>query len=143
MSSRDTSTGRVLEEMVVPALQRAGYAFKAQQAVPDPFLPGRTHRLDVAVTDSNTGARIGIEFKWQQVSGTAEEKVPMEYLRLLKCVEHGHLDRAYIVLEGQGWSYADSFKSPQCRREFASWATEHVAVVGLAELVARLNARAL
>ena len=64
---RETTTGRVLEEMVLPALRRAGYTWTAQTHVgsrPN----GRKHNVDVVATKDS--ASILVWMKWQETSGT-------------------------------------------------------------------------
>jgi hypothetical protein len=41
--------------------------------------------------------------KWQQVSGTAEQKVPFEVICLEEALKTGDYRRAFIVLGGDGW----------------------------------------
>ncbi len=47
-----------------------------------------------------------MSLKWQQVGGTAEEKIPYEIIKLLHGLhENGRVyDKAYILLGGDGWS---------------------------------------
>jgi hypothetical protein len=42
-----------------------------------------------------------VSLKWQQVGGTAEQKVPFEVMCLADAVRAGH---AYLVLGGDGWT---------------------------------------
>jgi len=137
VSPRDTGTGWVLEQMVLPALKRAGYQAQRRYRLPDPFRPGRPHYLDVAVLQGT--APIGIAAKWQQSPGTAEEKVPMEMLRLIKFVEGEQLDRGYVLLAGTGGSLQDYFMSSSFLEEFSSPAVSRVRVVDLDTLTALIN----
>jgi hypothetical protein len=106
MSPRDTTTGHVLEMMVVPALEQGGYEVH-QQVVIEDRPGGKTHRVDaVAVKDNR---RFLVSLKWQQVSGTAEQKVPFEVISLADAIRTGHYDRAYLVLGGEGWTLRDYF----------------------------------
>jgi len=100
MSPRDTSTGGVLEAMVLPALTRGGYAFQTQQRIGQRF-GGGVHIVDV-IAEKN-GARYLVSLKWQQVSGTAEQKVPFEVISLAESVLSGEFAKAYLVLGGEGW----------------------------------------
>jgi hypothetical protein len=84
MPGRDTGTGAVLEAMVLPALRRGGYTYQAQVNVGTRFGGGR-HFVDVLATDSE-GRRFLVSLKWQQVSGTAEQKVPFEAISLAEAV---------------------------------------------------------
>jgi len=52
-----------------------------------------------------------ISMKWQQVGGTAEQKVPFEVMCLADCVRNLRAARAYLVLGGDGWTLRDYFTS--------------------------------
>lgn len=106
MSPRDTSTGQVLEDMVVPALKRGGYEVH-KQVVVGKRPGGRTHKVDAVATKDN--ARYLVSLKWQQVSGTAEQKVPFEVICLADAVRTGGFAKAYLVLGGEGWTLRDFF----------------------------------
>ena len=100
MTARDTGTGGVLEAMVLPALQRGGYTYKVQQVIGSRFGGGR-HFVDViAEKDSR---QYLVSMKWQQVAGTAEQKVPFEVICLAEAVLTGLFQKAYLVLGGEGW----------------------------------------
>lgn len=108
MTPRNTNTGAVLEAMILPALERGGYAWRAQ--VETGTRPGgRRQRVD-AVAERD-GESILISLKWQQTSGTAEQKVPFEVMCLADAVRAGAAARAYLVLGGDGWSLRDYFTS--------------------------------
>jgi hypothetical protein len=44
-----------------------------------------------------------VSVKWQQVTGTAEQKVPFEVICLLEALECGPYSKAFLVLGGEGW----------------------------------------
>ena len=94
---RDTTTGRVLEQMIHPALERGGYVFEEQVTIGQK-MNGRKHRVD-AVIDHNKGP-ILVSLKWQQTSGTAEEKIPFEIINLMEACKEGLFSKAYLVLGG-------------------------------------------
>lgn len=96
---RNTRTGGVLERMVLPALDQGGYSYNVQVNI-GPRLGCGHHFVDV-VAEKN-GHRFLISMKWQQVSGTAEQKVPFEVICLLEALETGHYAKAYVVLGGEG-----------------------------------------
>ncbi len=77
---RDTRTGGVLESMVLPALDKGGYQY-AIQVVIGKRLGGKNHRVDVLVSGFS-GEQIPVSLKWQQTSGTAEQKIPFEIMCL-------------------------------------------------------------
>lgn len=84
MSPRDTRTGSVLEEMVLPALHRGGYHYRSGVYV-DHRPGGRRHKADVVAW--RDGSRLFlVSLKWQQVGGTAEQKVPFEVISLAEAV---------------------------------------------------------
>ena len=86
MGPRDTRTGAVLEQMVLPA-------------------------------------------KWQQVSGTAEQKVPFEVISLAQAIltSGGAYQAAYLVLGGQGWRLREFYTS--------GGLNDHLVHAGLVEIV--------
>jgi hypothetical protein len=71
----NTRTGGVLEAMILPALDRGGYRYRAQVAIGDRMGCGR-HVIDVVAEKDEREFLISV--KWQQVAGTAEQKVPFE-----------------------------------------------------------------
>jgi hypothetical protein len=100
MSPRSTTTGGVLEAMILPALKRGGYTYLTQQHIGDRFGGGK-HFVDVIA--EKDGKRYLVSMKWQQVSGTAEQKVPFEVICLADAVRQGAFHKAYLVLGGEGW----------------------------------------
>ena len=100
MTPRDTGTGGVLEAMVLPALLRGGYTHKVQQVIGSRFGGGR-HFVDVIA--EKDGHQYLVSMKWQQVAGTAEQKVPFEVISLADAVLNGSFRKAYLVLGGEGW----------------------------------------
>ena len=105
---RDTRTGGVLEAMILPALNRGGYTYEVQQKV-GLRIGGGTHKVD-AVAQKN-GQKILVSLKWQQVGGTAEQKVPFEVVCLAEAIRTGEFKKAYLVLGGDGWSLREFYTS--------------------------------
>jgi hypothetical protein len=103
MSLRDTGTGDVLEQMVLPSLERGGYTCVKRTSVGKRPAGGK-HIIDAIATKDNQNVLISL--KWQQVSGTAEQKIPYEIICLLKALRDndGKYNKAYLVLGGEGWS---------------------------------------
>lgn len=106
--SRNTRTGSVLERMLLPALEQGGYSYRVQEKLGKRFGIG-SHVVD-AVAEQN-GRQILISVKWQQVSGTAEQKVPFEVMCLLEALESGPYQKAYLVLGGEGWTFRNFYTS--------------------------------
>lgn len=110
MTPRDTGTGAVLEDTVLPALRRNGYTITSQNVIGESF-GGKRHRLDVLAQDLN-GQEIPISVKWQQTSGTAEEKVPYEVIKMINAIKisNGRFGHAYIILGGSsGWTLKEFY----------------------------------
>jgi hypothetical protein len=106
MSPRNTRTGGVLERMVLPALDEGGYTYRTQVSLGKRLGCGR-HVVD-AVVEKNR-RKFLLSVKWQQVSGTAEQKVPFEVICLVEALEVGDYDKAYLVLGGEGWTLRDFY----------------------------------
>ena len=109
MAPRNTSTGYVLEQMVLPALGMGGYSYQKQVRIGE-RPGGRRHVVDVLATDRQ-GRKYLISLKWQQVSGTAEQKVPFEAICLAEAIRtgEGEYHKAYLVLGGDGWSLREFY----------------------------------
>lgn len=90
----------------MPALMRGGYTFRTQQKI-SPRPGGRRHFVDVIA--EKDGRRYLISLKWQQTSGTAEQKVPFEVISLADAVVKGGFEKAYLVLGGEGWTLRDFY----------------------------------
>ena len=95
--------------MVIPALTLGGYQTEREVEV-GRRPSGKRHRVDVLATGKD-GNRFLVSLKWQQVSGTAEEKIPYEVVCLAHTmrVNDGVFSAAYLVLGGNGWSLRDFY----------------------------------
>lgn len=96
--------------MVLPALERGGYACE-KQVVVGTRCGGGTHKVDALARLGDD--RILVSLKWQQTGGTAEQKVPFEVMCLADAVRAGNAARAYLVLGGDGWTLRDYYTSGQ------------------------------
>lgn len=134
MSPRDTRTGGVLEAMVLPALKRGGYAYQTQVVV-GKRLGGSKHKVD-AIAEKD-GERIIVSMKWQQVGGTAEQKVPFEVMCLAEEVKSKTFPKAYLVLGGGGWTLRDFYTSGALKDHLTNAAL--VTVLTLESFVALAN----
>jgi len=134
MTPRNTGTGSVLEQMVLPALLRGGYVTRTQVLVG--VRPGGgQHKIDAFAEKS--GERFLISMKWQQTSGTAEQKVPFEVMCLADAVREALADRAYLVLGGTGWKLRTYYMSGSLKEHLVH--AHLVRVVSLEEFVALAN----
>ncbi len=134
MSPRDTRTGGVLERMVLPALECGGYAFRTQQHV-GARLGGGRHLVD-AIADKD-GRTFLVSVKWQQVAGTAEQKVPFEVICLADALEATGYSKAYLVLGGEGWKLRHFYTTGGLSRYLVN--TDRVEVTTLESFVGRAN----
>ena len=137
MTPRDTGTGAVLEAMILPALKKGGYTYETQVRVGDRLGCGR-HVIDVIAKDI-TGTSYLISLKWQQVSGTAEQKVPFEIMCLTDVILNtdNEYERAYVVLGGGGWKLRELYVAGGLGR-FLTY-PDLVQVVDLETFVAKAN----
>ncbi|MGH9459688.1 MAG: PD-(D/E)XK nuclease superfamily protein [Vicinamibacteria bacterium] len=134
MPRRDTRTGGVLEQMVLPALERGGYRFRPRVKIGQRLGFG-SHIVDVI---AEKGARrFLVSLKWQQVSGTAEQKVPFEVICLAEAIEKGDFEKAYLVLGGEGWTLRKLYTGGGLKKYLKN--IDQVHVVTLESFVANAN----
>jgi hypothetical protein len=140
MSPRDTGTGRVSENMILTALESGGYRYK-KQAIIGSRPGGGAHKVDILLTAD--GTEIPVSVKWQQTSGTAEQKVPFEIICLAEAVRNsdGKFKKSYLVLGGEGWSLKNFYLSRGLDQYLRN--CEVVEVVSLEGFVAKANQRKL
>jgi len=81
-------------------LERGGYACETQVKI-GTRIGGGSHVVDLIAKKAD--ATFLISVKWQQVSGTAEQKVPFEVICLEEALSTGLYKKAYVVLGGDGW----------------------------------------
>lgn len=100
---RGTRSGSTLEIAIEAALANNKYIVEKQKNI-GTRPAGGVHRADIVATRPD-GTKFIMSLKWQQVSGSAEEKVPYEVIKLLHSlrVNGGVYDKAYIVIGGDGW----------------------------------------
>jgi len=123
--------------MVMPALERGGYRSKTQVYV-GRRPGGRKQKVDVVAQDRD-GRHILISLKWQQTSGTAEQKVPFEVICLAEAVsaDKNGQTRAYLVLGGSGWTLRDFFTGGGLEAHLKN--ARLVKILALESFVARAN----
>jgi hypothetical protein len=138
MTPRNTRTGGVLEQMVLPALEQGGYRYKVQVKIGKRLGCGQ-HFVDVIAQKDEPP--ILISMKWQQVSGTAEQKVPFEVICLLEALESGDYGKAYLVLGGEGWTLR-SFYVEDGLQKYLNYG-QKVEILTLESFVGRANAEKL
>src|SRR5205807_1400626 len=101
-------------------------------------LGGHNQKVDVLAWRVES-EQIPISLKWQQTSGTAEQKVPFEILCLAHGVHksRGRFNKAYLVLGGSGWTLREFYVSGQIRKYLKD--CEVVEIVSLETFVATAN----
>lgn len=130
----NTTTGGVMEAMILPALTRGGYLARSQ-VIAGTRPGGGPHKIDAIAEKDGFG--IIISLKWQQSSGTAEQKVPFEVMCLADAVRARHAARAYLVLGGTGWKLRTYFTSGALKDHLVH--ADLVRVVSLEEFIALAN----
>lgn len=133
--SRNTRTGGVLEAMVLPALDQGKYSWKVQVNIGQRLGCGQ-HNVDVVAEKG--GRKLLVSMKWQQVSGTAEQKVPFEVICLLDALSSGEYGKAYLVLGGEGWTLRNFYTSGGLQKYLKHG--EQVEILTLESFVAKANA---
>ncbi len=94
----DISSGQQLERAVVQLGKALGLETSSQVAM-GKRIWGRGRRVDVVLRHPKTGQRLGIECKYQNTAGTAEEKVPLT----ITDIEAWPI-RGLVVVHGDGFS---------------------------------------
>ena len=123
-SPRDTSTGKVNEADIEQFLAENCSANVYPQAeVGSQFDTGKKHIVDILLggeaykkkkgakrwTSSHLGGTL-ISLKYQKVEGTAEEKIPFEFLKLQNAIDKYGYKSAIIVLCGDGgWTLKKTY----------------------------------
>jgi len=131
---RDTRTGGVLERMVLPALERGGYTYEIQVNLGQRPGGGR-HFVDAVAKKGDRTFLISV--KWQQVSGTAEQKVPFEVICLAEALDEHKHEKAYLVLGGEGWKLRSFYTTGGLSKHLTNSAK--VEVTTLESFVGRAN----
>ncbi len=106
--ARNTRTGAVLEQMILPSLTHGGYTYLTQVQV-GTRPSGKKHFVDVIA--DKAAKKYLVSMKYQDVSGTAEEKVAWEVICLMHTIKtHAPAyEKAYLVLGGIGWTLRDFY----------------------------------
>ena len=123
-ATRDTSTGKVNEEDIEQFLsENFNHSVYPQAELGTQFSTGKTHIVDVLLGGSaykkkktakrwisqHQGGTL-ISLKYQKVEGTAEEKIPFEFIKLQDAINKYGYDSALIVLCGNdGWTLKDEY----------------------------------
>jgi len=120
--------------MILPALERGGYSYQKQVNIGQ--RPGGGRHVVDAIAQKD-GKKWLVSLKWQQVGGTAEQKVPFEVISLAEAVLSGQYAAAYLVLGGEGWTLRDFYIGGGLKHHLVHG--DKVSIVTLEAFVARAN----
>jgi len=131
----------VLEKMILPALTESGYRFKRNITVGT--RPGGGKHVVDLITSDDKGRSVLVSVKWQQVSGTAEQKIPYEVICLAQALKSASevYFAAYLVLGGSGWTLRDFYTSGGLTEYMIG--TAKVRIITLEDFVAMANRKQL
>ena len=106
---RDTTTGSSYEAIIEMCIKRSCEKnnLKASNQVTIGVKPGGgKHRVDWEISDiTNPDKRGLISCKYQGTSGTAEEKIAYEVIKLLHAMKiDSRYEKSWIIIGGEGWS---------------------------------------
>jgi hypothetical protein len=109
MASRDTTTGSNYEAIIEMCIKRScekNNLEAVSQANIGIKPGGGKHRVDWEIIDKNDPNNRGlISCKFQRTSGTAEEKIAYEVIKLLHAMKiDTRYKKSWIVMGGEGWS---------------------------------------
>ena len=140
---RGTRSGSTLEVAIEAALTNNGFGIEKQKYIGMRPNGGR-HKVILRSRAPN-GTKFLVSLKWQEVGGTAEEKIFFEVIKLLHALrENGGLyDKAYIVLGGDGFSEGmlNFYESDQYRTYLVE--SDKIEVLLMNEAIRRANRAAL
>lgn len=141
--SMGTKTGSTLEVSVEAVLINNSYAVRKQHVVGSKPGGGR-HKADIVGMRPN-GSQFLVSLKWQQTTGSAEEKIPFEVIKLLHTLRENPqtYDKAYIVVGGDGFSagLVEFYLSEEFRSYIQG--SQKIEILTLNDLITRANRGAL
>lgn len=107
-ASRQTQEGHQSAQGAVAAALRArGVTFTEGVRLLDVW--GYPYEVEFLLFPS-TGERVPVKVMWQDSPGSAEQKVPWHVIHLRRAAEEtSDIERAYLVLGGNGWTRKDAF----------------------------------
>lgn len=116
--ARNTSTGKLFETAIRSQLEDFGYRVKEQIQVGTRPNGGK-HMIDLVL--EKEGKSYLVSLKWQQSSGTAEQKIPYEMICLSEALKQsrGAHQAAYLVLGGEGWTLKEFYLSGGLNRHLS------------------------
>lgn len=109
-ASRDTTTGGNYETEVENLLEQFSVHKFQSQVMVGTKRNGGKHYCDIVLNGEEL-----ISLKYQRVQGTAEEKIPFEFMKLQDAVDDHGYKSATIVLAGpdKAWKWKDYYLSEE------------------------------
>lgn len=106
-----------LVECCAQVLRTTGWRIRRNYPLSD-SPKGGSLRADIMATSEILHKRIAVYPRWQATSGTAEEKLPFQLIKVQIAAElrPDILAAAYFVLEGNGWSWREYYLSNDLNR---------------------------
>jgi len=108
-----TLSGKRFEACIWAALVEAGFEVETQVRIGMRAGSLKEHMIDFVAR--RKGKTLLVSTKWQNSTGSVEEKVPWEVLCLNHALRGNELSAGFIVLGGKGWSLRNYFTSPEFR----------------------------
>lgn len=101
---------RGLIESCADLLRQADWKIQ-RNAVLAPSPKGGVLRADILAMDTHSGERIAVYPRWQQSSGSAEEKLPFHLIKfgIAISARPDSAQRAYFVIAGNGWTWNEFY----------------------------------
>ena len=116
-ASRDTTTGTNYETEVENLLEEFSDHKVESQVMVGAKRNGGKHYCDIVINDDEL-----ISLKYQRVQGTAEEKIPFEFMKLQHAIDDHGYKSATIVVAGpdKAWKWKDYYLSNDFRAKMKS-----------------------
>lgn len=108
MSKTGVNTGKIFEQLFDTVLPVQGYRILTDKEYAPflaPSISGGKHLPDRVIETPDSRWLI-LSKKWQETSGTAEQKVPFEIIKLIDAVlkSNSKFEYAYLIIGGEGWN---------------------------------------
>ena len=116
-ASRDTTTGTNYETEVENLLEEFSDHEVESQVMVGKKRNGGKHYCDIVINGDEL-----ISLKYQRVQGTAEEKIPFEFMKLQHAIDDHGYKSATIVVAGpdKAWKWKDYYLSEDFRAKMKS-----------------------
>ena len=154
--SKASGTGRVLEQTIVAVLKQKGFELVSHRLWsrhPEQYgkellltnAPFRTiyehsGKTEFLMKSERYNLETRIECKWQQASGSVDEKLPYVYLNAIERMPEKHI---MVVIDGHGWKSGaiEWLKDAVAKRKYANEASQQkkIEVMNMTEFVTWAN----